>query len=595
MNKKNNASSFVIRYLLLAFYASTAAAEELRAPDFKFVFKEFDVKGLISYRGAINRDREFMLRFRAPGDPGSLPRVTTFSSRGEFSVAVKHSSKQISWNHESVLKNYSRTVWMGSEPGGRTGGGEVSIIVNTAEEEEFEFGLEVKMEKIAIETLDDRTGKVAINPEQSYVWKFNNSQLNLPMVRVKIESGDRITCGMVAIQTVHEAFYDNEETIEHDSHRLTMMGDATVDVAMEQGSKYRDGFFIVALVLSDDRRCLPRNKANETLESDFKREKIVSITLLKERDNDNDFIYGVSVLCIIFAVGFMSVLGLVLIGKVPLTGTIHQWNTETTTEKREVDEVDGNASSHSKNSDHVVDGIINEVRSLANNATLSMEDSETAFREHVVTTMYKDFRRKKHNQNKSRRGEATDLHLSDLALTLDKELYSNMTRSSLYVSLIYLMGIFYAIPVVQLTWRDQQLYLEGELDKCYFNFDCMTLFMGIADFGRFFSNVSYILTGVLFTVIVKLRQRKYIQCINKKLEASDDGGVKPAVVRAKWLARKTGIPEQYGIAYGMGGALIMQGVLSASYHLCPSRVSVTYLLHFTVKLMHLEKELLFAH
>lgn len=48
-----------------------------------------------------------------------------------------------------------------------------------------------------------------------------------------------------------------------------------------------------------------------------------------------------------------------------------------------------------------------------------------------------------------------------------------------------------------------------------------------------------------------------------------------------------GIPQHYGLFYAMGIALMMEGVLSASYHFCPSHnnfqfgklVSVNKIIH----------------
>ena len=37
-----------------------------------------------------------------------------------------------------------------------------------------------------------------------------------------------------------------------------------------------------------------------------------------------------------------------------------------------------------------------------------------------------------------------------------------------------------------------------------------------------------------------------------------------------------GIPEQYGIFYALGAALIMEGVLSGSYHICPTKVNFQF-------------------
>ena len=40
--------------------------------------------------------------------------------------------------------------------------------------------------------------------------------------------------------------------------------------------------------------------------------------------------------------------------------------------------------------------------------------------------------------------------------------------------------------------------------------------------------------------------------------------------------QQMGIPEQYGIFYALGVALTMEGVLSGSYHICPTKVNFQF-------------------
>jgi len=46
--------------------------------------------------------------------------------------------------------------------------------------------------------------------------------------------------------------------------------------------------------------------------------------------------------------------------------------------------------------------------------------------------------------------------------------------------------------------------------------------------------------------------------------------------REKTSIRKFGIPHQYGIYYTMGGALAMEGFMSACYHVCPTTISFQF-------------------
>lgn len=40
-----------------------------------------------------------------------------------------------------------------------------------------------------------------------------------------------------------------------------------------------------------------------------------------------------------------------------------------------------------------------------------------------------------------------------------------------------------------------------------------------------------------------------------------------------------GIPQHFGLFYAMGAALIIEGILSASYHLCPNRYNFQFGMH----------------
>ena len=71
---------------------------------------------------------------------------------------------------------------------------------------------------------------------------------------------------------------------------------------------------------------------------------------------------------------------------------------------------------------------------------------------------------------------------------------------------------------------------------------------------RVFSNVGYILLGAMFILIV--RKRAYSH----------------AHMRRKYprLMGQYGVPQHFGLFYAMGIGLIMEGVLSSAYHVCPS-------------------------
>ncbi|KAL3270826.1 hypothetical protein HHI36_021345 [Cryptolaemus montrouzieri] len=149
--------------------------------------------------------------------------------------------------------------------------------------------------------------------------------------------------------------------------------------------------------------------------------------------------------------------------------------------------------------------------------------------------------------DKNSRLYKSELYLSDLARKDPRVL---KRKSYLYLYNVLTVALFYGLPVVQLVITYQRVLNEtGEQDSCYYNFLCAHPVGVISDFNHVFSNIGYVLFGILFLWIT---YRRAIQ--HEDLE----------------FDRQYGIPEHFGLFYSMGVALIMEGVLSGSYHICPN-------------------------
>ncbi|XP_044754541.1 SID1 transmembrane family member 1-like isoform X2 [Coccinella septempunctata] len=121
-------------------------------------------------------------------------------------------------------------------------------------------------------------------------------------------------------------------------------------------------------------------------------------------------------------------------------------------------------------------------------------------------------------------------------------------RSFNYLWHIISIAIFYSIPVVQLVIAYQRmLNYTGDEDLCYYNFLCAHPLFSFSDFNHIFSNIGYIFMGVLFLFATFHRQ----QVLPFRFDV--------------------GIPVHYGLFYAMGVAMIIEGLLSACYHICPSQ------------------------
>ncbi|XP_033325019.2 SID1 transmembrane family member 1 [Megalopta genalis] len=123
-------------------------------------------------------------------------------------------------------------------------------------------------------------------------------------------------------------------------------------------------------------------------------------------------------------------------------------------------------------------------------------------------------------------------------------------KSRLYLYYLITVAIFYTLPVVQLVLTYQNvLHVTGNQDMCYYNFLCAHPLKQLSDFNHVFSNFGYVILGLLFIFLTNSRE---LNAVDRE--------------RNKFY----GIPQHYGLFYAMGTALIMEGVLSASYHVCPN-------------------------
>ncbi|XP_017769438.1 PREDICTED: SID1 transmembrane family member 1-like [Nicrophorus vespilloides] len=123
----------------------------------------------------------------------------------------------------------------------------------------------------------------------------------------------------------------------------------------------------------------------------------------------------------------------------------------------------------------------------------------------------------------------------------------NRARALNYFWHICNIAIFYGIPVIQLMVSYQRAVdVSGNLDMCYHNFYCSHPFY-FTDFNHIFSNVGYVIFGILFIAVTFFRSRKTRNY------------------------RNCGVPKLYGMYYAMGFALICEGFLSGCYHICPNQ------------------------
>jgi hypothetical protein len=82
----------------------------------------------------------------------------------------------------------------------------------------------------------------------------------------------------------------------------------------------------------------------------------------------------------------------------------------------------------------------------------------------------------------------------------------------------------------------------------------------LSDFNHVFSNIGYGLLGLLFVMLVYRRERRHLRAV--ALDAAKDSAL--------------GLPQQFGLFYAMGVALMAEGLLGACYHVCPNQTNFQF-------------------
>ena len=169
--------------------------------------------------------------------------------------------------------------------------------------------------------------------------------------------------------------------------------------------------------------------------------------------------------------------------------------------------------------------------------------------------------------------KANKVNLLKLSEKLNKpEMKKSMyKKDGLYMGNLLLVSIFYSIAVFQLAFQSAAKQKEsGNYNICYFNSRCQIPVGPFLDFNHFYSNLGYVVFGLIFAGIVFRRKMLF-----KNLISGEGHTTKPNAWRAQ-IEQRHGIPLQCGIYYSMGGALAMEGVMSASYHICPTTISFQF-------------------
>ncbi|XP_011702065.1 PREDICTED: SID1 transmembrane family member 1-like isoform X2 [Wasmannia auropunctata] len=393
----------------------------------------------------------------------------------------------------------------------------VIVGISTASRENIFFEISV-VEVTDFYLSSEKEVEVQISPSEPIYYGYIFSKQSQPeensSVIVRVES-DNDVCMTVSVQNTSCPVFDLERNIEFSGHWQTVSRKGGITVPREA---YPLGFFVVLVVKGEDTDCNGLSSSNPLRTKNVT--LIVSPTITKR-----DYVVA-SALAAAIVLGFC-----VCYITAEIVFSIRESKRLATQEP--INEQSQDVNEHMPSPSMVEERSPNQWNSIEEDSSLDEDDIDLM--EDALSD--KDVIRTK-----------VILSVCDLAR---KEPRILRHKSRLYLYYLATVAIFYTLPVVQLAVTYQRvLHTTGNQDMCYYNFLCAHPLGLVSDFNHVFSNFGYVMLGLLFIFLTYSRERN-----------------EPDKEKIKCY----GIPQHYGLFYAMGTALIMEGILSASYHVCPSR------------------------
>lgn len=406
---------------------------------------------------------------------------------------------------------------------------EIYVDISTMNMYSTRFQLVANLESISI---SDDQGNISVSPAKSRFYRFDFPH-NVSSVVVKAESIDDL-CTVLSVQDVECPVYDMVGTVEHAGYRQTMTRRGAITV--ERNTFYNASFFIVLVVKPNDLDCekfqrilFSSSSSEETTYCG--RNKVINIIIEATLSRSKFFAVIFSTLA--FFLAFYVVALVVGI-------TCHYRNRSSGIE----DESNIRNCLIDPNQVPTSYGAVGslETRDLTEEEDCPINDAASS-RSTTPDSSASNLRRG------SRR---TCLCVAELSKKPEEKLAK---KYRLYVWNLVTLAIFYVLPVIQLVITYQMVVNKtGDEDICYYNFECAYKVGFLSAFNNVYSNIGYIMLGMLFIILVYRRKLLHEKMAEKRNPNFPE----------------CGIPQHFGVFYAMGIALAMEGVLSGCYHVCPS-------------------------
>ncbi|XP_015268384.1 PREDICTED: SID1 transmembrane family member 1 [Gekko japonicus] len=522
------------------------------------------------YAGTVSRDVERLYAFNYTSKPGQVDavRVNVQSDSEDLQYPVLFVVRQqkgvLSWQVPLIFRglyqrsyNYqevSRTLCP-SEPTTESEPSEQTIYVDVASMAPYKVHYALKVTRLkSFELGTDSAFRFQASPSepQYFLYKFPP---DVDSVIVKVVSVAVYPCSVVSIQDIVCPVYDLDHNVEFNGVYQSMTKQAAITV--QKKDFLGEQFFVVFVIKPEDYACggsVPvsiQGKVDWTNHTwNLQRMKTLEVTVVPSI-KESVYVHAILFSFLSFFSFYLGSLVVAFVhylrgrrksssgGASPQDGsgaaTSSQPITVSTAEGSSYGAIDESSSSGGQ-----------QLSPLGHKAACGSDTDSSVEEESDFDTMPEI------DNDKNVIRTKVFLYLSDLSRK-DRRIVSK--KYKIYFWNIITIAVFYALPVVQLVITYQTVVnVTGNQDICYYNFLCAHPLGVLSAFNNILSNVGHVLLGFLFLLIVLRRDILHRRCLENK----------------DIYTMEYGIPKHFGLFYAMGIALMMEGVLSACYHVCPN-------------------------
>ncbi|XP_054649326.1 SID1 transmembrane family member 2 isoform X3 [Dunckerocampus dactyliophorus] len=444
------------------------------------------------------------------------------------------------------------------------------VDVSTLSNQGTNYQLRVsRVESFTLQT--EKTFSFTASPSQPQYFKYVFPE-GVDTVIVKVSSDMNFPCSVMSIQDIQCPVYDLDNNVAFIGMYQTMTKKGAITVQRKDFPS--NSFYVVVVVKTEDEACggplrFYPLRPDELIDAG-NRSKILDVVVSPAIKSE------VYVMGMLFCLGiFLSFYLLTL-----LVACLHNKRAKTRELFQNIADTSPaeTASLLGKNGDGKTPASPNEYGSLADSTASSEAVTERAPSVDSATSAdnYGYMERSLENVGRSRQESLSSIEEDDYDTLDDINSDKNIVRTKKYLCVsdlsrkdkrvlskkyqiyfwnIATIAVFYALPVIQLVITYQTVVnVTGNQDICYYNFMCAHPLGALSAFNNILSNLGYVMLGLLFLLIVLKRDIVH----NRALSCQDIN------------ALECGIPKHFGLFYAMGTALMMEGLLSACYHVCPN-------------------------